>query len=156
MEIINFTSTSQRFGLSLHDCSPLYLPMSSVASSHGTLSTLRALPVAQTHRWSFHFPLFRFVAFCVTEVSRRPYDHAFEPLLRKIRETEGGYKFAELFRGLIEFTTLLVSRVAQIKAGLWRRNGTSMLDQARIFYCSVQLDSTRHYVIYPRRPALCI
>lgn len=136
MEIINFSSTSQRSGQSLHDCSSPFLPMSSIAFSHGSPSVLKALPVAQTNPWSFHLPLFRFLAFCLIEMSRRPYNSAFGALLQKIRETEGGLKSTELFRGLMELTTLLLSRVAQIKAGLWRRNGTCMLEQVSIFNSS--------------------
>jgi hypothetical protein len=121
MEIINFPSTNLRFGLSAHDSSPLHLPISSVACSYGAPPVLRALPVAQSHPWSFHYPLLRFVAFCFNEVSRRPYDQAFESLLVKIRETEGNSKPDDLYRGLMEFIIILLSRVAQIKAGLYRQ-----------------------------------
>ena len=108
--------------------------MSSVAFAHGTISALKALPVAQTHPWSFHLPLLRFAAFCLMELSRR--ENGFEMLLGKLRETEGDYRSIELLHGLMEFIVLLVSRVSQIKAALWKRNGSSVLDQARIVYVS--------------------
>ena len=132
-EIVNFPSANLKLGLSIHDSSSLYLPFSSVAISHGAPTVFRALPVAQTHPWSFHHPLFRFLGFCFIELSRRPYNQAFKSLLVKMRDAMGLFKSVDLYRGLMEFTVLLLSRVAQIKAGLYRRNGSNMLDQASTF-----------------------
>jgi len=81
---------------------------------------MRALPVAQSHPWSFHHPLLRFVAFCFNELSRRPCNQAFESLLVMIRETEGNSKPDDLYHGLMEFIIILLSGVAQIEAGLYR------------------------------------
>lgn len=37
---------------------------------------------------------------------------------------------ALLFRGLMEFPLNILSKAAQIKSGMWRRNGPSMIDEA--------------------------
>jgi hypothetical protein len=131
METINMATTSHRLGLCEHDRSQPYMPFSTYA--HKTVSTFKALPISQTSPWSFHLPLFRFLSFCLIELSRRPNDNGYEALLKKLLDVEGDHKSIELLRGLMEFIVLLLSRVSQIKAGLWRRNGTSMLDQVCCF-----------------------
>ena len=139
-------NTSHRYPF---DRCPASLPMSTIASKHGTWLAMRALPVAQTRRWSFHLPLHRFVAACLREVARRPCVKAdgsaggMEELLLMLCEGNGDNsgkhrkKSENLFRGLVEFPVIVLARAAQIRSGLWRRNGPGMLDQVKFTLCLV-------------------
>jgi hypothetical protein len=42
---------------------------------------------------------------------------------------EGGKKRQILFQGLVEFPLAVLARAAQIRAGLWKRNGPAIVDQ---------------------------
>jgi len=126
----------------VHSLCPASLPFSTVAVAHGSPLAMAALPLAQTKTWSFHLPLHRFVSTCIREVCRRGGGNlgdsgGIEDLLKKfhiedIQSKDGMSKLrlnALLFRGLMEFPTIVLSRAAQIRAGLWKRNGPGMQDQ---------------------------
>jgi len=135
-------------------CRTASLPMSTVAVEHGTYLAMRAVPVAQGDSWSFHLPLHRFAAACLREVARRPTSTSastsmggldedqvkaegglcIEDLLQKLMPNDddgddGEEAVYRLFQGLMEFPVIVLSRAAQIRSGLWRRNGPGMLDQ---------------------------
>ena len=125
----------------LHALCPASLPFSTVASAHGSALAMAALPVSQIQRWSFHLPLHRFIAACIREVSRRsnvvdtpsgPCVGGMSELLQMFavpgdvmgKDARPKLRLnALLFRGLMEFPTIVLSRAAQIRAGLWKRNG---------------------------------
>jgi hypothetical protein len=121
-----------------HVLCPASLPFSTVASFHGTNLAMAALPLSQIQMWSFHLPLHRFAAACIREVSRRPESGGIDDLLRMFEvpgnnnESKASSKSRQmvlLFRGMMEFPLIVLSRAAQIRAGIWRRNGPGMTDQ---------------------------
>jgi hypothetical protein len=125
--------------VTIHALCPASLPVSTVASSHGSVLAMAALPLSQIQTWSFHLPLHRFVAACIRELSRRTAESAgginellqmFIPEGDTIDDDRSQLRLnALLFRGLMEFPTIVLTRAAQIRAGLWRRNGPGMSDQ---------------------------
>ena len=128
-EMISYHPTKRQSDNPESACSAA-LPYATVASKHGAPLAAAAIPVSQIRSWSFHLPLHRFVASCIRDVARRAIDSngsidALVDLLHREEEesTRG------LFRGLFEFPLLVLSRAAQIRAGLWKRNGPTMLDQ---------------------------
>jgi len=117
---------------------PASLPFSTVASTHGSALAMTALPLTQIAVWSFHLPLHRFVAACVREVSRRhdiSGSEGIQHLLSMFALPSNDDASSQLrtnallFRGLFEFPINVLSKAAQIRAGIWRRNGRSMEDQ---------------------------
>jgi hypothetical protein len=117
----------------LHSYSPAALPYCTIASNRGTALASRALPISQVRPWSFHLPLHRFVASCLREVALRPTDGngSINSLIRMLGSLgdEGGKKGQMLFEGLVEFPLAVLARAAQIRAGLWKRNGPAIVDQ---------------------------
>jgi hypothetical protein len=112
-----------------HALCPASLPFSTVASKQGTQLAFDAFPIAQATQWSFHLPLHRFVAAALREVCRRPdQSGGMEGLMQRLAQVPA-FQRDGLFRGLMEFPALVISRAAQIRAGLWRRNGSGMNDQ---------------------------
>ena len=113
----------------LDDCSkcPVMLPFSTVAAMHGSPLCLKGLPIAQTTPWSFHLPLHRFVAACIREVCRRP-TNGMELLLQELNKSSAEH-LNSLYFSLMEFPLLVLSRAAQVRSGMWRRNGSGMQDQ---------------------------
>lgn len=130
--------------------------MSTVAVEHGTYLAMKAVPVAQGDSWSFHLPLHRFAAACLREVARRPTSAStsmdglevdqvnvegglcIENLIQKLMPNDddgddGDEAVESLFQGLMEFPVIVLSRAAQIRSGLWRRNGPGMLDQVSVW-----------------------
>lgn len=103
------------------------LPFSTISVKHGSLVAFQALPVSQVTPFSFHLPLHRFVAACLREACLREtgIQDLRELLSSKLSETVQD----ELFIGLMEFPLLVLSRAAQVRAGLWRRNGNGLNDQ---------------------------
>ena len=121
-----------------HALKPASLPFSTVASAHGTPLAMTALPLSQLEPFSFHLPLHRFAAACAREVSRRT-DHngGLLKLIDKFRVNSNASDEARekqrrkndlLFRGMMEFPIIVLSRAAQIRAGIWKRNGPGMSD----------------------------
>ncbi len=114
------------------------LPFSTVASAHGTPLAMIALPLSQLEPFSFHLPLHRFAAACAREVSRRTDDNGgLLELINKFRvnpndpdkEREKQLRKNDLlFRGMMEFPIIVLSRAAQIRASIWKRNGPGMSD----------------------------
>lgn len=114
------------------------LPFSTVASAHGTPLAMVALPLSQLEPFSFHLPLHRFAAACAREVSRRTDDNGgLLELVDKFRvnpndsdkEREKQVRKNDLlFRGMMEFPIIVLSRAAQIRASIWKRNGPGMSD----------------------------
>jgi hypothetical protein len=115
------------------------LPFSTVASAHGTPLAMTALPLSQLEPFSFHLPLHRFAAACAREVSRRTDDiGGLLTLIGKFRVNSNNASDEEiekqrrkndlLFRGMMEFPIIVLSRAAQIRAGIWKRNGPGMSD----------------------------
>ena len=130
----NFPSTS--FGPTPELCAPHCLPMSTIAVKYGSPLAMEALPLPQSKCWSFHFPLHRFVAACLREVARRMSNDSkeiggigVEKLLAKIYQTNEINMAIKLYCDLMEYPIIVLSRAAQVKAGLWRRNGNGMFDQ---------------------------
>lgn len=123
---------------SVHAQKSASLPFSTVASAHGTPLAMTALPLSQLEPFSFHLPLHRFAAACAREVCRRPDDKGgLLTLIGKFRvNSNASDKEIErqrrkndlLFRGMIEFPVVVLSRAAQIRAGIWKRNGPGMSD----------------------------
>lgn len=127
--------------------SPASLPFSTIATQHGSPLAMAALPVPQISVWSFHLPLHRFVAACIREVSRRHDNFDLRsknsggglatllqmfdlPTNATSKDTTTQLRLnALLFRGCMEFPAIVLSRAAQIRAGIWRRNGPGMSDQ---------------------------
>jgi len=119
-----------------HSCCPAALPYCTVTSRQGTALAFTALPVSQVRSWSFHLPLHRFVASCLREVFRRPNGGpgGIDALIVLLggcgrHEKVDQKKRGDLFRGLLEFPLIVLSRAAQIRVGLWKRNGPNMVDQ---------------------------
>ncbi|KAL3922161.1 MAG: hypothetical protein SGILL_002354 [Bacillariaceae sp.] len=103
------------------------LPFSTISVKTGSLLAFRAIPVAQVTPFSFHLPLHRFVAACLREAALRPTGiDDLQSMLSQNLSPEGQ---DNLLIGLMEFPLLVISRAAQVRAGLWRRNGNGLNDQ---------------------------
>ena len=114
-----------------HKTSPSSLPFSTVAANHGTALAMRQLSISQVSPFSFHLPLHRFVAACLRELCLRD-DSAvggIAALLHRMQTELPTPQADELFQGLLEFPLLILSRAAQVRAGLWKRNGPGLNDQ---------------------------
>lgn len=99
--------------------SPASLPFSTVASSHGSVLAMAAIPLPQIAVWSFHLPLHRFAASCIREVSRRQDDagdNGMDALLDMFVPPVGEGALTQLrlnallVRGLMEFPAIVLSR----------------------------------------------
>lgn len=112
-----------------HKYSPASLPFSNIAAKHGSALAMRQLPVSQVSPFSFHLPLHRFVAGCLRELCLRDESKGIAELLRKIRTKLPQNQQNDLLEGLMEFPLVVLSRAAQIRGGLWRRNGGGLNDQ---------------------------
>ena len=108
-----------------HSHAPQCLPMSTVAVAHGCRLAMKQMPVTQTSPFSFHLPLHRFAVSCLRELCLR--ERGVEELLMRLQSQM--QDFEELMRGLVEFPALIITRAAQIRAGLWKRNGPGLNDQ---------------------------
>ena len=128
-----------------------YLPMSKAAINHGCPLGIYTLPVSQEDSWSFHLPLYRFLSACLKEVARRPYqidgrNYGFDRLLVNLkRSMNSQVKLELLFNGLLEFPTIILSRAAQIRSNIWKRNGKAMkfqvLNYAEPSFCKSLRDA---------------
>ena len=127
-----------------HTSCTSFLPTLTIASKFGVPQNIETLlPLPQDGMWSFHLPLHRFAAFCLKEGVSRRQDNACNSgieglilrLLRKYNDKNGTMNKSDdvtsLLRGLMEFPVIILSRTAQIKAGLWKRNGIRMQEQVR-------------------------
>ena len=131
-EMLSYVSKAEKGTVAGEQClCPASLPFSNVAARHGSHVAFNALPIAQVTPWSFHLPLHRFVAACLREVCRRPVDQStgMDVLMERLSTQIPDVLRDSLFQGLMEFPALVLSRAAQIRAGLWKRNGGGMHDQ---------------------------
>ena len=144
-----------------HLLCPVSLPFTTVASKNGTNLAFCALPIAQATPWSFHIPLHRFVAASLREACRRPVDQAagMEELMNRLVTQIPQVELDSLFCGLMEFPALVLSRAAQVRSGLWRRNGSLMHDQVLNYgeppFCRSLRDADillLQYAVLGRRP----
>lgn len=119
--------------VSQHSRCPAALPMSTVASMHGTPLAIRALPVAQVHPFSFHLPLHRFAAACLCEVMRQPVASSMDNLLTRLHNAGNKAQVKKMVCGVMEFPVIVLSRAAQIRSGLWKRNGPVMDQEAQLY-----------------------
>lgn len=112
--------------------------MASVACKHGALTAMKALPTSQCHLWSFHIPLHRFIAFCIREVARRPYNDKhggsedMTKLIAMVMQKEDSKRLFRIYTGLLEYPLMIIARNSQIRSDLWLRNGKGMFDQVSI------------------------
>ena len=126
-EMKSYDPTAFTSSLEPYKRRPASLPFSTVASRHGSYLAFKALPTSQMTPFSFHLPLHRFVAACLREVCLRPMgmEELAAGVCQRLSETETNL----LYLGLMEFPLLVLSRAAQVRAGLWRRNGPGLNDQ---------------------------
>ena len=103
------------------------LPFSTVSVKAGSVLAFRALPMSQVTPFSFHLPLHRFVAACLREACLR--EGGIDELRLMLTRSMDVNAQDDLFIGLMEFPLLVLSRAAQVRAGLWRRNGNGLNDQ---------------------------
>ena len=103
------------------------LPFSTISVKMGSVLAFRALPVSQVTPFSFHLPLHRFVAACLREACLR--ETGIQDLRSLLSQNLTDDVQDNLFIGLMEFPLLVLSRAAQVRAGLWRRNGNGLNDQ---------------------------
>jgi hypothetical protein len=106
---------------------PASLPFSTVSARHGSVLAFKALPMSQATPFSFHLPLQRFVAACLRELCLR--EDGIDDLKQQLTQHLSAEDHNSLFWGLMEFPLLVLSRAAQVRAGLWRRNGNGLNDQ---------------------------
>ena len=108
------------------------LAFSTTSAKCGTALAMRQIPISQMTPFSFHLPLHRFVASALRELCLRKneVERGMTNLMMRLRSlpgSEGGSD--DLFRGLMEFPVLVLSRVAQVRSDLWRRSGPGLNDQ---------------------------
>jgi len=103
------------------------LPFSTISVKRGSVLAFRALPVSQVTPFSFHLPLHRFVAACLREACLR--ETGIRDLRSLLSQSLSNAVQDNLFIGLMEFPLLVLSRAAQVRVGLWRRNGNGLNDQ---------------------------
>jgi Putative zinc finger in N-recognin (UBR box) len=111
-----------------HKRSPASLCFSTIAAKHGCALAFEQLSIAQATPFSFHLPLHRFLAACLREVCLRE-KNSLQDLLDMISTKLSATEQDILFRGLMEFPILVLTRASQVRAGLWRRNGPGLNDQ---------------------------
>lgn len=113
-----------------HRRCPVSLPLSHIARVNGSTLAMRHMCVAQSSPISFHLPLHRFAATCVRELClRRDGVGSLVDLFQRIDSHLSRDESADLFMRLMEFPLLVLTRAAQVRAGLWRRNGPGLNDQ---------------------------
>ena len=133
-----------------HLIASLSLPFSTVATKHGCASAMAPkLTVTQSTPFSLHLPLHRFVASCLKELCLRSNDTmmGIDELLQRLQSGASKGEISSshlLFQGLTEFPAYVTSRVAQVRAGLWRRNGPGLGEQVTKYadpaYCRFMRD----------------
>lgn len=113
-----------------HRRCPVSLPLSHIARLSGSRLAMRHMCVAQSSPISFHLPLHRFAGTCVRELClRRDGAASLVGLFQRVTATLSPSEYNDLFMRLIEFPLLVLTRAAQVRAGLWRRNGPGLNDQ---------------------------
>jgi len=161
-EMNSYKPTANIFDIPQPRRCPSSLPYSTVAVDYGSDLAMEALPVAQVRPFSFHIPLHRFVAVCLREVARRPNarvgteknkdvtnqvgkEDGIHLVLTSLLSSFGSQRLKRFLRGLVEFPVIVLSRVAQIRSGLWKRNGYCMSEQVGRYdeqeYCRSMKDA---------------
>lgn len=129
----SYHATSLSSSIPPHKRCSRSLAFSTIASIRGTALAMRQLPVSQMTPFSFHLPLHRFAASAIRELCLRKDDVNFgmHNLMKRLRTQipEGSCSSDDLFLGLMEFPLLVLSRVAQVRSDLWKRNGPGLNDQ---------------------------
>lgn len=126
-EILTYKPTPYIGSLEPFQRRPASLPFSTVSAKHGSVLAFTALPMSQMTPFSFHLPLHRFAAACLREVCLR--DDGVAELQEQLLQNLSATQSNALYMGLMEFPLQVLSRAAQIRAGLWRRNGNGLNDQ---------------------------
>lgn len=111
------------------DVTSRIVPFSTIAFRYGAPQVMNQIPFSQKSPFSFHLPLHRFLAACLSELSLRPDPSSFSDLLTRLQSDLGKKLFDELLCSIMEYPLLTLSRVAQIRSELWRRNGSGLFDQ---------------------------
>jgi hypothetical protein len=130
-EMLSYAASEYSAVLDTHRRCPASLPFSTIAAAHGTALAMQQLPISQAAPFSFHIPLHRFVSGCLRELCLRKGDSHCDigALLQQLQTQLPAKQRDELFLGLMEFPTLVLTRAAQVRANLWRRNGSGLNDQ---------------------------
>ncbi|KAL3922278.1 MAG: hypothetical protein SGILL_002291 [Bacillariaceae sp.] len=127
LEMSTYEATAYTTSLEPYKKRTASLPFSTLSVKTGSVLAFRALPVAQVTPFSFHLPLHRFVAACLREAALR--QTGIEDLQVMLSQRLTPQVHDDLHIGLMEFPLLVLSRAAQVRAGLWRRNGNGLNDQ---------------------------
>lgn len=127
LEMSSYQATAFSTALEPFKKSSASLPFSTISVRSGSVLAFRALPISQVTPFSFHLPLHRFVSACLREASLR--DNGIDDLMTVLSQHLTNDTREDLFLGLMEFPLLVLSRAAQVRAGLWRRNGNGLNDQ---------------------------
>ena len=120
-----------------HRCTPCALPVCSTSVQFGMRTlALPALSVSQVCPVSFHIPLHRFFGSCLRELCsgtslvNDSRSVGIVELVDRVHNSKSNISDTrKLYQLLMDFPMLVLSRAAQIRAGLWKRNGQGMLDQ---------------------------
>jgi len=137
IEILHYTTTTNISSIPAHARCSASLPYSTVHAKHGTYLAQPALPISQMEPWSFHYPLHRFLAVCFREVARRSDEVGSidsigannDGLSAWMENMRNSANAGKVWRVMMEFPIFSLSRAAQIRAELWKRNGPGMKDQ---------------------------
>lgn len=124
-EMKTYTSTVFTSAIVPYKRCPSSLPFSTVASKCGTALAMQQMPVSQVTPFSFHVPLHRFVSSAIRELCLRANEAeaGMTSLMQRLQSHQA------VFWGLMEFPILVLSRVAQVRSDLWKRNGPGLNDQ---------------------------
>ena len=140
-----FQPTPYISAMDSHRRRPASLPFSTVAAKYGCTAAFRQLPVGQSTPFSLHLPLHRFLASCIRELCLRPPERGLQRLIDRLCNDLSEAALDNLFFGLLEFPLLVLSRSAQVRAGLWKRNGPGLAEQVSKYadptFCRSMRDS---------------
>ena len=125
----SFYPTPYSTAVDAHRRRPASLPFSTIAAQHGCTVAFRQLAIGQTTPFSLHVPLHRLSAASIREVCLRPDEMGVHCLMQRLANDVTKPALDELFMGLLEYPVLVLSRAAQVRAGLWRRNGPGLNEQ---------------------------
>jgi len=125
----SFFSTPYSSAVDPHRRRPKCLPFSTVAAKRGCTSAFQQLAVGQMTPFSLHIPLHRLFAGCIREICLRPDETGVVALLRRLTANVAKPVLDDAFEGLLEYPVMVMSRAAQVRAGLWRRNGPGLNEQ---------------------------
>ena len=125
----SFYPTPFSTAVDAHRRRPASLPFSTIAAHHGCTVAFRQLAIGQNTPFSLHVPLHRLSAASIREVCLRPDNMGVQCLMQRLMNDVTKPALDETFLGLLEYPILVLSRAAQVRAGLWRRNGPGLNEQ---------------------------